>query len=311
MLIEWERHRAELVVKPGRITLTVDRLRTVDCDACGRLLRAVLGPDTFRRGYQHRYLHIRSEAIEGERFHVPQEMDGAGIAALHRDIKALTDAVWQAASETTREMLAPLRCWSVERLQADGDRCRKLLPNPGPVPPDQQYSLLLQPRCDRSPRVHLEAILDFLGPARAMRPTTWLDGPLSPDEVAQWLPYLPPQPVAAELIDADPVAGLTRAFLKLPLGTGPALEQFHQAGTAVSLLADAPVTASQAAALAEQVRDLPWQRGDVLYVREPVPYPSTPEARLAARHCFHLLRQSLGWAEEPRLSHFPTRQSIW
>ena len=63
MLIQWGRHRAEVSVKPGCVTLTVDRLRTIETDAAGRLLRAVLGPDTYRRGYEHRYLEIRSEAV--------------------------------------------------------------------------------------------------------------------------------------------------------------------------------------------------------------------------------------------------------
>ena len=225
-------------------------------------------------------------------------MDPVAVQLLHERVDALLREVREAARGETG--LAP--CWTVEQLAADGARCRALLPNLRPIPPDHQWSMVFQPHADRDPQQHVPAVLEFLGPAVAMRRTTWLDGVLDPALVARWLPHLPSQPTSAHLTAPEAVPGLERAFLELELA---AVYPGRK-----SVLTDAPTTDDQARQLAERVQGMTWKAGDALYLREPVPYPATAETRLAVRRCFHTLRRKLNW-DHVLLSHFPTSQAIW
>lgn len=319
------RRRAEVTLRPGRISVGVDRLRMVDADAEGRLLRAVFGPSTWRRSYADRYIEVVSEAVNGERFHVPRVADAAEGRDLVARVRALVDEVADAArtqAPDASDALARVLSWDVARLEADGERFRRIYPVIGPLPPDQQTALVL--RCCDGFEAHVNAVLAFLGRAREMRQGVYLDGV---DDIATLTAALevtrrvarPGEPVSAALgggADAAEAAGkgLSRVYAPLDEHAATALDRLHATQIHVSLVTPAPSTLEEAEALAARVDPLDLRSGDTLYTLEPRPYPATPEHRVALRRAWHHFRARLRFADPPAgpvITHYPIVQSVY
>ncbi len=313
-----------LETEPGSIELVVDRLHTVHCDAEGRLLRAVFGPSTYRRSFDGRWIEIVSEAIQGERFHVPAQMREPAARTLYAKItQTISDAV-ASGSEQVGETLGAVLRWTFEVLACDVARFKRAYPRRvAPLPPDQQWAAVVQP--DNAD--HLDEVVAFLGKGLAMRPSVWLDGPCAPPMMLpllasiQRLGLTNVGAVVADAADVPPQhwrqwgeRGLRRLYQPLGSCSAALLATAHSAGLSVAVLADSPLTEDAAVSLAQQVSPLGLAERDTLYVRENEDEARTVEGRLAMRRCFHKLREALGYsrrADAPTVSHFPSLQSLY
>lgn len=314
-----------MTLRPGRISIRVDRLQAVDADGEGRVLRAVFGPSTWRRSYADHYVEIVSEAVNGERFHVPRLADAAEGRALLGRVRALAAEVVDVArahAPPAVDALARVLSWDADRLEVDGQRFLRVYPVLGPLPPDQQTALVLR-TCERF-EAHVAAVLAFLGRARDMRHGVYLDGV---EDIAALAPALddvrrftrPAEPVCAALAraaDAAGAAGCGLARVYVPLdGLDPsALDALHATQTHVTVVAPAPLSLEEAEVLAGRVNILDLRGADTLYTLEPRPYPAALEARLALRKAFHHFKFRLDLAEPPAgpvVTHFPIVQSVY
>lgn len=314
-----------MTIRPGRISVVVDRLQMVDADGEGRLLRAVFGPSTWRRSYADRYIEIVSEAVNGERFHVPRVAEAAEGRALVERARALVDEVADAAraqAPDAGQALTRVQAWDEDRLRADGERFDRVYPVLGPLPPDQQTALVLH-ACDGF-EAHVSAVLAFLGSARDMRHGIYLDGVENVDALIHALHEArrvarPTEPVSAALAraaDVAPVAAMGLARIYAPLDGLPttALDALHATQTHISLVTPAPFTLEEAEALAARAGGLDLRGGDTLYTLEPQPYPAALEQRLALRRAWHHFRARLRFADAPAgpvITHYPIVQSVY
>lgn len=323
-----EKHRAEFTIQPGSMRLQVDRLHRVDADAEGRVLRAVVGPSTWRRSYADRYVEIRSEQVDNERFHVPCiAMPHNALSMVVRVRTMAQDArqaaVQQAAPSDVVAALDRILSWDADRLADDGDRFRRIYKSVGPLPPDQQMAIVLQPRQDFT--AHVKAVLAFLGGARPMRRNVYFDGQVDPTALTPFLS------VIAELVPGERVAatvpavgeadwaelqksGLTRVYVPLDGFIEPRWNALRQAGIALALLASPPSDLDEADLLATRLNALPLDAQDTVYVMEPQPYPFEMDRRMAFRRAFHHLRAALRYPPNPAgpiVAHYPLLQSVY
>lgn len=336
-----DRRRAEVTLREGRTSVVVDRLRMVDADGEGRLLRAVFGPSTWRRSYANRYVEIRSEAISGERFHVPVEASLAEGQSLLAQVRTLIDEVRGAATQGAITGFEPpdadasaldaalgrICAFDEARLAADGERFQQLYPALSPLPPDQQTALVLRLTSDLA--AHARDVLAFLGSARAMRHGAFIDAVSDASALHDAVTWLrthvlhPEERVAANLIvpegasiDGSAFArtGITQVYLPLRAVDAAALEAFHTREIRVSLVAPAPTDLASAHALARDVGRFDLRGGDTLYSLEPVPYPREAATRVALRAAFHAFKAALTLPEPPNgpvVTHFPIVQSVY
>jgi hypothetical protein len=318
--LSWQndRRRAEFTLRPGRMSLVVDRLHHVDADGEGRILRAILGPSTWRRSYADRWVEIRSEALEGERFHIPYPAGPHEALNILLRIRSLVGEARRAAEGTTADALDRILGWEADLLADDGQRFRALYPTLGPLPPDQQVALVLRADADLSR--HVPAVLAFLGKARPARHGVYLDGATHLEQVAAALQALPDlvgagQPVAAALPSLEAAdwedlhsRGLERVYVPLE-GVDPS-----GLPLAVSFIAPAPQTLEEADVLATRVNALELRPSDTVYTLEPSPYPYAAEKRMALRQAFHRFRQALRFPDNPAgpvVTHYPVLQSVY
>lgn len=330
-----DKHRAELVTQPGTFRLMVNRLHRFDADGEGRVLRAVLGPSTWRRSYADRYVEIRSEAVEGERFHLPYPcLAHTALSMVLRVRTMAQDARNAAAAQSEQQAVAVLDSvlkWDADTLADDGERFRRIYkreagPPPvyvGPLPPDQQLAIVVQPRDDFEK--HVDTVVGFLGKGRPMRRGVYIDAELNPTELQPMLSVVRVkfggEPIAATLkspVDADwaslHAAGLTRVYVPLQACRDEDISACHQAGVGLSLLAPAPATLDEAELLAHRANALPLESSDTLYTVEPTPYPYEVERRMALRRAFHHLRLTLRYPPHPAgpmVTHYPLMQSVY
>lgn len=298
----------------------------IDADGEGRLLRAVFGPSTWRRSYGDRYIEIVSEAVQGERFHVPRRVDTEEANALFARACALVDEVMEAArveAPEACEAMQRILAWDVSRLRDDGERFRAIYPVLGPLPPDQQTALVLrvQPHFE----AHVRAVLAFLGRACPMRQGVYLDGV---DDAASLEPALAvvrrlaPEAAATTAAALTRAAeglwggghGLTRVYLPLEAPAPEVLAPLHETGAAVSLVAPAPWSDEEADTLAERVNGLDLHASDTLYTLEPQPYPYDLSQRLRLRSAFHRFKKAVRFPDPPTgpvVTHFPIVQSVY
>jgi len=330
-----EKRRAEVVLRPGYVRLLVDRLHRIDADGEGRMLRAVLGPSTWRRSYADRYVEIRSEAVEGERFHIPFLAMAHNALSVILRVRTLAEEARDAAKlQGDPNVVAALERvtkWDVDTLADDGDRFRRIYKKVGsqppiftsPPPPDQQLAIVVQPRADFAR--HVATVIAFMGKALPMRQGVYIDHEAEPAELPPMLAVLgnklPGQPVAATL--KTPVganwaalraAGLSRVYVPLEACREDDIVEARLDGVAVSLLAPAPETLDDADALAVRVNLLPLEGADTVYIMEPTPYPFDAERRLVLRRAFHHLRTALRFAPNPAgpiVTHYPLLQSVY
>lgn len=320
-----DRRRAEVTLRPGRISVVVDRLQMVDADGEGRLLRAVFGPSTWRRSYAHRFVEIVSEAVSGERFHVPRVPDPAEGSALLERVRALAEEVLEAArlpAPRAAEAMSLVRAWDEPRLASDGERFRAIYPFLGPLPPDQQTAMVL--RAGAEFEAHVAAVLTFLGQARDMRHGIYLDGVADASALASAMEGVKAvarrdEPVSAALERAEDAAAaavhpLARVYVPFEPPAIEALAALHAASIGVSLVTAAPWTAAEADGLATRVAPLDLRGADTLYLLEPRPYPVAQQDRLALRAAFHRFRAQVRFADPPSgpvITHYPILQSIY
>lgn len=322
-----EKRHAEFTQRPGQMLLVVDRLHHVQADAEGRLLGAILGPSTWRRSYADKYVEIHSEVVEEETFHIPHAVGPhEAMTFMLRVRSQLIDA--RAAAERQGEAVAAealdrILAWEADLLADDGQRFRKIYPKVGPLPPDQQSAIVLQPRADFA--AHVRDALGFLGKARAMRKGIYLDGLEDSTQLRSLLPAaaesLPGEAIAAAIPrvgEEDPAAlaaaGLSRVYVPVEGLDERGVSALREAKVTFALLAPAPADLDDADALAIRVNALPLEGIDTVYVLEPQPYPYDAARRMAIRRAFHHFRGQLRFPDHPAgpvVSHYPILQAVF
>lgn len=324
--LSWQndRRRAEFSRRPGMMALVVDRLQHIEVDGEGRLLRAVLGPSTWRRSYADRYVEIRSEAVDGERFHIPYVAGPHEALSFMLRVRGLVlDARTAATVQADPEVVGDLDrilAWEADLLSDDGARFRKIYPRLGPLPPDQQTAIVLQPRDDFD--AHVREVLKFLGKARPMRRGVYLDGigdlAAQLGVVAAAIENAGAVAAAVPSLEMDwdslHAAGLERVYASVDSCDEAALRALQHAHVGASLMAPAPGDEAEAEALAEQVNALPLSGADSFYTTEPQPYPYDQGRRLALRRAFHHFRARLRFPDNPAgpvVTHYPMLQSVY
>ncbi len=210
-------------LQPGALTLAWDIHTVLAYDRAGRLWSAFLDGVTYRRGYHGRIM--AKSTLQGQR--VRRWLDGEEadrLIARTADLMRLAcRAEWETGPETRADLIA-----SLERAAAftppvaaqDAHRFHAIYKPIGILPPDQYMALVLQltegcsfntctfctfyrdrPFRIKSPaefRAHLAAVVDYLGPALAMRKGIFL---------ADANALVVPQKRLVELLDVIPTLG--------------------------------------------------------------------------------------------------------
>jgi hypothetical protein len=203
--IRWETtlpsgRRASLLARPNAINLLLDGEQpSFTFDPLGRLHGAFYEGRNYRRSLDNRVLAKWTTADGGQKQRQRRWLDAAEAQALVQVAYGLghqTAAAAAAAPPAVQTPLAALARWDWASLEADRTRFQQIYTPIGILPPDQYLALVLQathgcshnactfctfyqdiPFRIKTPdqfRQHVAAVLDFFGPALAMRRSIFL-----------------------------------------------------------------------------------------------------------------------------------------
>ncbi|MFZ2358849.1 MAG: radical SAM protein [Anaerolineae bacterium] len=192
--------RASLLVRPNAINLLLDGEQpSFTFDPLGRLHGAFYQGRNYRRSLDNRVLAKWTESIDGAKQRQRRWLDAAEARALIDVAYGLAQQTAQASSDAplaVQTAVASLARWDWATLEADRARFQQIYTPIGILPPDQYLSLVLQAThgCSHNActfctfyrdvrfriksadefRQHVAAVLDFFGPAIAMRRSIFL-----------------------------------------------------------------------------------------------------------------------------------------
>jgi hypothetical protein len=192
--------RASLLVRPSAINLLLDGEQpSFTFDPLGRLHGAFCEGRNYRRSLDNRVLAKWTATDSGVKQRQRRWLDPAEAQALVRvatDLAHQTAEAASAAPPAVQTALASLARWDWASLEADRQRFQQIYTPIGILPPDQYLALVLQAThgCSHNActfctfyqdipfriktaeqfRQHVAAVLDFFGPATAMRRSIFL-----------------------------------------------------------------------------------------------------------------------------------------
>ncbi len=203
--IRWETalpsgRRASLLVRPNAINLLLDGEQpSFTFDPRGRLHGAFYQGRNFRRSLDNRVLAKWTDTSGGVKQRRHRWLDTAEAQALIEVAYGLARQTAQATADAppaVQAALASLNRWDWASLEADRQRFQQIYTSVGILPPDQYLALVLQAShgCSHNActfctfyqdipfriktaeqfRQHVAAVLDFFGPAIAMRRSIFL-----------------------------------------------------------------------------------------------------------------------------------------
>jgi hypothetical protein len=192
--------RASLLVRPNAINLLLDGEQpSFTFDPLGRLHGAFYEGRNYRRSLDNRVLAKWTESVGGAKQRQRRWLDAAEaqtVAAVAYGLARQTAAAAAAAPPSVQAALASVARWDWAALEVDRVRFQQIYTPVGILPPDQYLALVLQAThgCSHNActfctfyrdvrfriktadefRRHVAAVLDFFGPAVAMRRSIFL-----------------------------------------------------------------------------------------------------------------------------------------